>query len=257
MNAKTWIWQPAALLVMLALGLAGAQADVLELRDGQRLEGSFRGGDDQTLRFDANEELHLIPVDQALRLQFGPVGERAAAAPLPKAQAATRPAPAPHAVLAEKAGTPAAASRAAASPSQASPPSARSLEIPVGTLLRVRISDTVDPHIGAEGDRFAGLLETGLSAGGAMVIPARTRVYGVVSEARSQGPIASRLKLELTGLMLGGEMVELVSATHKVVTGSDASGPPASAGGASRADRVPAGSLLEFRLLQAVELPIR
>ena len=135
-------------------------------------------------------------------------------------------------------------------------PVARTLEIPVGTLLWVRISDTVDPRIGAEGDRFAGLLEAGLAVDGVSVIPARTRVYGVVSSARTQGPIASRLKLELTELMLGGEMLSVVSGTHKLVAQSSANASPANAT-AARPDRIPAGTLLEFRLLQSVELVTR
>jgi hypothetical protein len=240
--------------IAVFMGIGAAGADVLELRDGSRLEGSFRGADDHSIHFDALEKTHLIPIERARSLTFGapPDGAPGPRAKTPARPAqAQRPAPAPHPKLAEGP-----APGAGRTPStQASPaPAARAaaattLEIPVGTLLRVRMVDSVDPRIGAQGDRFAGLLETGLSANGVGVMPARTRVYGIVSEARTQGPIASRLKLELTGVMLGGEMLPLVSGTHKVV---EAPGPAKAA--PARADRIPAGSVVEFRLLQSVEL---
>jgi hypothetical protein len=240
--------------IALFLGPGVAAADVLELKNGSRLEGSFRGADAHSIQFDANDEVHLIPIEQAHSLVFGDTpdstrgpGKRA---PAPPAHS-QRPAPASHPKLAQSSATAAGTTppAQASSTPAASAPAATTVEIPLGTLVRVRIADTVDPRIGAQGDRFAGLLDTGLTADGVTVIPARTRVYGVVSEARTQGPIASRLKLELTGVMLSGEMLPVVSGTHNLVE------PPGPAKAAPvRADRIPAGSVLEFRLLQSVKL---
>ena len=259
------------LAIALVTGLDAAQADVLELRDGSRLEGSFRGADEHSIHFDTREEVHLIPIDQVRSLAFGeearPAATAAPARPKPPAAAsARRPRPArQHPGVAHSArpgATPRPAGGAAArpvahstaplqTPPQSAPQAPRSFEIPVGTLLRVRLADSIDPRMGAPGDRFGGLLETDLRADGTVVIPARTRVYGVVSEARTQGPVASRLKLELTEVMLDGRMLPVVSGNHKLARLPGAAGP---ANAAPRADRIPAGSLLEFRLLQSLEL---
>jgi len=264
-----------AILIASATWAGSSQADVLELRDGERLEGTFRGADSHAIQFDVDEQVHLIPLDQAQSLTFGASTDRAQPLPPPEDSARSEapktdqvsvqqlPQPAPqHPMLGTAPATsPRKTAKPAASATPARPaartPAAtkpRSLEIPPGTLLRVRLTDTLDPRFGAEGDRFAGLLETEFRAGGKAVIPAKTRVYGVVSEARTQGPIAGRLKLELSALMLSGEMIRVVSGTHKVVAPAGAG--PAKAGG-SRSDRIPAGTVLEFRLLQAAELKLR
>ena len=222
-------------LLAAVLVAGAAHADRLELRDGRSFQGRYRGGDAHSVQFDSGNEVHLVPVEQIRRLVFGEAS----------APGEAHPAPAGHAKLGE-----------AAPPATATPttPAPAAVEIPLGTRLQIRLSDTVDPRVGAAGDRFAGLLENGLAADGRTLIPRGSRVYGVVAESRTQGPVTGRLKLELTELMVGGEMVPVVSGTHALVAPTrDA--PPASA--ATRPDRITAGTLLEFRLLRAVELQLR
>jgi hypothetical protein len=142
--------------IALFIGPGVAAADVLELKDGSRLEGSFRGADAHSIQFDADDGVHLIPIEQARSLVFGDTQDSTRGpgkkAPAPPAHS-QRPAPASPPRLAQSsapaAGTtpPAQASSAPA----ASAPVATPVEIPLGTLLRVRIADTVDPRIGAQG----------------------------------------------------------------------------------------------------------
>ena len=68
--------------------------------------------------------------------------------------------------------------------------------------------------------------------------------------------MVTRLKLELSEVMLGGAMLAVVSGTHKRVPPATDSAPANAATAAARPDRIPAGSLLEFRLLQALELTL-
>ena len=233
----------AALLGLGLVAAGAAGADVLETRDGRVLDGTFRGATQQSIRFEVDGRVRVIPVDAARAVKFAAAtaSNRSAPPPAPITTAAARPEPPPPPASAEPA-----ASRAAA------------LVVTAGTRLRVRIGDTVDPRIGAEGDRFSGVLGSPLMADGVVVVPDGARVYGVVSEARSTGPVASRLKLELTEVMLGGLMIPIVSGTHQVLEMATMDGAelPAKATGTapSRPDRIPIGSLLEFRLLQPLEL---
>ena len=135
------------------------------------------------------------------------------------------------------------------------------MTVPAGTRLHARPLDTIDPERNATGDRFAALLELPLSAGGVEIAPTQAKVYGVVTAARASGPLAQRIELELTELLLGGSMAPIVTGTHRVVTPDSEHEAPAkgswSGGPAARADRIPSGTLLEFRLLQPLKLRLQ
>ena len=125
----------------------------------------------------------------------------------------------------------------------------------------MRISDTIDPRQVTEGDRFSAFLETPIVAGELTIAPARSRIYGVIAAVGTTGPIANRLQLELAELQLQGQMLPLSTGAHLIVepeTPTD-EGPAKPAGPAAatpRGARIPAGSVLEFRLLQPFELSV-
>lgn len=215
----------SAIGCVLALVLAGAAgADVLETRDGRLLEGSYRGGTQQAVRFEVAGELLLIPVEDLLALTFNGSARPAASEATP-----------------------------AATPTPANPPTLA--RIPAGTRLHVRLGDAIDPRQSTLGDRFAGTLETGLAAGDTPIVPVGTRVYGKIAEHRATGPVASRLKLELDQLMFHGQLFEIVSGPHQVLASDD----PVPANASTIPERLgfAAGMLLEFRLLQPVDLQLR
>ena len=93
-----------------------------------------------------------------------------------------------------------------------------------------------------------------------ILIAAVLLAVGVIAEAQTSGPIDSRIKLELTELMLQGQTAKIVTGTHKVVDASGAT--PASA--AAKADsaavhpeKIQSGTHLEFRLLRPFEIRLR
>jgi len=245
---------------------APAPADVLETREGRVIEGVLRGANQQSLRFETAEGLQVIPIEEALTLTFSAVPEA-------KPTSAPAPTPAPaRPEAASTASTPATAAPttpaptapgtppAAASPA-AEAPAPQRVRVPAGTRLRVRISDTIDPRQATEGDRFSALLETPIVAGGLTIVPARSKIYGVVASVGTTGPIANRLQLELSELQLQGRMLPLSSGAQQLVEPEAPSGDgapkPAGPGTATpRGSRVAAGTLLEFRLLQPFELAI-
>ncbi len=226
-------------IVCLALA-AGAAADVLETREGRAIEGTFRGATQEVIHFEVAGALQAIPVTEVRALRFDKTGAPATA------QGAATP--------------------AAAQPPQtagAAPAAAvlRTLSVPAGTRLRVRMADSLDARRSAVGDRFAAMLETPLVIDGVTVAPAGSKVYGKVTEAKIAGPTGSQLKLELTELMIAGQTLEILTGTQQLAEAA-ASADPAKAATPAEApapasDRILGGSILEFRLLQPFQVGVR
>lgn len=101
------------------------------------------------------------------------------------------------------------AAAAAAAPSQSS------VRVPAGTLLVVRMIDSINSKTNHVGDTFNASLEQPLDVNGTVVAPRGARVYGKLEEVKSAGKIKgkSELRLALTGIEING-------ATHSIVTGS-------------------------------------
>jgi hypothetical protein len=212
------------------LGLAMATsvaADLLETRDGRQFEGTFHSATQQAIHFEIDGSVRAVPLDQVLRVSFSSPPQDGSEAP--------DASPAPGVGAAR-------------------------VTVPAGTRLRARLLDTIDPQRNATGDRFAALLELPLSAGGVEIAPTQAKVYGVVTAARATGPVAGRIALELTQLLLGGRMASIVTGTHTLIRPDPDGELPAkasAAGGApARPDRIVSGTLLEFRLLQPLTLQV-
>ena len=72
--------------------MSQALGDTLQLKDGTALQGSFAGGDAQTIRFTTAHGMLAVPRNQALVMTFTP--------PVPAAPTPPSPKPAPVAVQA-------------------------------------------------------------------------------------------------------------------------------------------------------------
>jgi len=164
-----------------------AHADVLELKNGKVLNGTYVGGTAGTIRFETSEGVQVIETAQALALTFTGSGAAAAGSTTPPA-AAPAPAPAP-------AGGP--------------------VTVPAGTTLLVRMQDGASSN-DAKGKRFTTTLETDLIINGQMVAKAGTRIYGRVENAKKAGRYAgqSSLDLRLTELTVAGSMVPIVTGPY-------------------------------------------
>jgi hypothetical protein len=172
------------LLSAIALCLAlGVRADTLTLKDGTVFQGKYVGGDATTVQFQTNYGLQVVPMAQVKSLNVLP-GETAAAAPA----AAATPAPAPAPVAAAPA----------------------NVTIPAGTILLVRMMDSVSSK-SAVGATFTTKLETDLAVNGVVAIKAGTMVYGKVAAAtqakRARGQ--STLDIRLTQIVANGSPVAI------------------------------------------------
>lgn len=241
------------LFTALALG-AGTftlSADVLELKNGKVLTGSYVGGTAGTIRFQTSEGVQVVETSQALALTFTGSAPTAAA---PATPAAVAPAPA-----------------------------ASSLSVPAGTTLLVRMVDGASSN-DAKGKRFTTTLEGDLIIQGRMAAKAGTKIYGRVENAQRAGRYAgkSSLDIRLTELAVGGSFIPIVTgpfaqagsgsmgktargaaagaAIGAIADGGDGAAKGAAIGAVASGIRkgqpvvVSPGTLLEFQLQQPVTL---
>ena len=233
---------------LLGLG-ASARADILELKSGNVLNGKYAGGTAGTVRFDAGAGLQVIVTSQVIALTF----TTTAAAP-----AGYAPAPAPAPVAAPTAVT-----------------------LPYGTMLLVRMMDSVSSH-NSPGANFTTRLEYNLVADGVVVVPAGTVIYGRVQSStqarRAFGK--STLDLRLAQMVVGGSPIPIATsgfqqageasikkamrgaaggaAIGAIVDGGDGAAKGAAIGATAsllkkgQTITVPPGVLLEFTLTQPV-----
>lgn len=176
---------PILITALLSLAALPTRADVLELKNGQTLNGKYVGGTAGTIRFETSAGVQVVATGQALALTFTGGGTAAAAAP------AMAPAPA------------------------AAAPAATSATIPAGTTLLVRMVDPVSSR-DPQGKRFTTTLETDLAVNGVVVAKAGTKVYGRVQGAQQAGRFAgqSKLDLRLTELAVGPNLIPLMTSGY-------------------------------------------
>ncbi len=191
-------------LLILAVGLvlagaATAWADTLELRDGRVIRGKFMGGTEATVRMEINGAVQSFAVSQVMALSFS---ENTAASMVPVGEA------------------PAVASAAAPQTNNS-----QKVTIPAGTRILVRMIDGVDSANNHIGDKFRASLEQNLEADGVIVAPRGADVIGRLAEAKGAGHMTghSELKLELTDIRVGDELIPIVTGDYDV-TGKNRGG---------------------------------
>lgn len=181
----------------------------------------------------------------------------------------------------------------AASPSVAAEQGQRTITVPAGTPILVRTVNSIDSSQQQVGYRFQATLETNLMAGGKVVAPRGSTVFGRLAQAKSAGRFKgqSELGLELTDIVIKGTAYPLLTSdfvvkgkgegsktTRKVLGGAGlgaliggiagggkGAGIGAAIGGVTGTAMagskkgqqivVPSESLIEFRLQQPASLP--
>jgi len=185
-------------------------------------------------------------------------------------------------------------SRAPAGTAAPAAQSAKTVSVPAGTRILVRMIDSIDSSKQKAGYRFTASLETNLQVNNVVVAPRGTKVYGRLAAAESAGRMSggSQLALELTDILLNGTAYPLLTSTYEVKGSGEGSktakkvvggaglgaliggiagggkgaaigaGAGAAAGTAASAAKkgeqlsIPSETLLEFRLQQPAPLPV-
>jgi hypothetical protein len=239
----------------LTLCLSG-RADILELKNGSILNGSYVGGTAGTVRFEAGSGTQVIETSQIIALTF------------------TTPAPA--------SSLPAAAQLPAAAPAPAPAPAAQpqNVTLPYGTTLLVRLMDSVSSR-SAPGANFTTKLEYDLVADGVVAAKAGTIIYGKVQSSTQAGRAVGRstLDIRLAQMVVNGSPIPVSTSGYQeagqasiakaakgaaagaaigAIAGNAGKGAAigATAGALTRGQTltIPPGTLLEFTLTQPVTI---
>ena len=198
------------LLTMLCLAASVAWADTLELKNGSLIKGKFLGGTETEISFQVGSTVQKYNVADVVSLKFD--SETAASAPAAQPQSSLPDAP--HVEM---------------KPAY--------VTIPAGTRISVRTIDAIDSTRSLVGDRFQASLAEPLTLDGNVVVEKYALVYGQLTEAKESGTFTGRsqLRLELTGLVVDGKTVPVVTGEYEV-TGKSR--------GASTAKRTVGGAAL-------------
>jgi hypothetical protein len=260
------------LVIAIWLGASSAWADTLELKNGSLIKGKFLGGTESEISFQVGSSVQKYNVADIVSLKFDSEGAPSDQ-PTPAANALPS---APQPVENDGPKTPA------------------SVTIPAGTTIYIRTIDAIDSTQEQVGDRFQASLEEPLHVDGNEIVSRDTAVYGRLAESKESGTFAgrSRLRLELTALVVNGQTVPIVTgeyeltgksrgaSTAKRTVGGAAvgsiigaladggegaaigAGVGATAGAGSEIItggdqvKVPSETLMEFTLLQDVSIPV-
>jgi hypothetical protein len=182
-------------LTVLTLAASMAWADTLELKNGSLIKGKFLGGTDTEISFQVGSTVQKYVVADIVSLKFDSEGAATAPAPQPQSSLPDNPQP--------------------GAPVEAKPDH---ITIPAGTRISVRTIDAIDSTTSLVGDRFQASLEEPLTSEGITVVAKDAFVYGRLTQAKESGTFTGRsqLRLELTGIVVNGKTVPVVTGEYEV-----------------------------------------
>jgi hypothetical protein len=183
------------LVVALCLVASSVWADSLELKNGSLIKGKFRGGTESEISFQVGSAVQKYSLVDIVSLKFD--SERAVS------DMPTRPS--------SLSGEPGAVEHA----SMKTPVY---VTIPAGTRISVRTIDGIDSTKNRVGDRFQASLEEPLMVDGNVVVAKGADVYGRLAESKESGTFtgSSQLQLELTGIVVNGQTVPVVTGEYEL-----------------------------------------
>jgi hypothetical protein len=277
-----------ALVVALCLVASIAGADTLKLKNGSLIHGKFLGGTESEISFQVGSSVQKYNITDIVSLEFDSQG---IASDKPASSASDKPG-------APESGKPAAPESslpdAPETVKQDEISTSGKVTIPAGTRISVRTLDVIDTTEKQAGDPFQASLVEPLVVEGNVIVAKDADVYGRLIESRESGTFTGRsqLRLELTGIVVNGRTVRVVteeydmtgksrgaSTAERTVTGAAlgsiigaaagggegaaiGAGVGAAAGAGSQTItkgdqiRVPSETLLEFTLQQDVSVPV-
>lgn len=183
------------LIFVLCLTASFATADSLELKNGSLIKGKFVGGTDSEITFQVGSSIQKYNLSDIVSIKFDSDTERNDTLRR-RSSLSTEP---------DTAGG-----------NRSRPP--MYVTIPAGTRISVRMIDGVDSTKNHPGDRFQASLQEPLTVDGNVVVPKGSDVYGRLAESKESGKFSGRsqLQLELTGIVLNGQTVPLVTGEYEL-----------------------------------------
>jgi hypothetical protein len=188
--------QNCGIVLAMCLVASLAVADSLELKNGSQIRGKFVGGSENSINFQVGSSIQSYNVVDVRSLRFGSEAQEA-----PVSLSSAMPQYAASAVVNEDAGK-----------------NSTYITIPAGTQLVVRTIDSIDSTKNHVGDQFQASLEEPLYVDGNVVVAKGADVYGRLEESKQTGTFSGRsdLKLELTGIVVDGKTLPLVTGDYEL-----------------------------------------
>lgn len=92
-----------------------------------------------------------------------------------------------------------------------------SITLPPGTVVSVRLADSVDSNKNHFGDQFSGTVDPSVIVGNSVVIPRGTEAHVLMVEDKKGGRIHghAEVELELVSLIINGRRLEVESSTYE------------------------------------------
>lgn len=187
---KKSIWT----LVLILAGASWLTADTVHLRNGRRVEGTFLGGDTRQIKLmGADGNLQTIDIGEIESIRFA------------GASSASAPSPAPP-----------------RAPSYAASSAAAHEVVPAGTVVTVRMIDSVDSDVTHAGERFRASLDDPLQVGDKTVAPRGADVTVQVVRVKQSGKLTGReeVALDLYEIAVNGKKYPVASSYAEVASGS-------------------------------------
>lgn len=184
------------MLITVLLAAMIARADSLQLKNGSLINGRFIGGSENEISFQVGSSVQKFNRSDIVSIKFD-------------SDAAVS-------------GTPHGPDRVPLNDSEnvehASRRTPASVTIPAGTRISVRTIDGIDSAKNHVGDRFQASLEEPLIVDGNVVVAKGADVYGRLAESKESGTFSGRsqLRLELTGIVVNGQTMPLVTGEYQL-----------------------------------------
>lgn len=187
--------QICGVIVGLCVATVAARADSLELKNGSLIKGKFMSGTQTSISFQVGSSVQSYDVADIRALRFE--SEAQGASPSVPSKQPSVPSSIDKNEVAK---------------------SSSSVTFPAGTRISVRTIDSIDSTKNRVGYRFQASLEEPLAADGSVVVPKGADVYGRLDESKETGTFAGRsqLKLQLTGIVVNGQTLPLVTGEYQV-----------------------------------------
>lgn len=184
------------LVVALCLVASVAYADSLELKNGSLIKGKFVGGTESEITFQVGSSIQRYNLSDIRSLKFD--SETEGNDTLRRRQSSL--------------------SNETENVGRASLQPPVYVTIPAGTRISVRTVDGIDSTKNHVGDRFQASLEEPLTVDGNVVVPKGSAVYGRLAESKESGKFTGRsqLQLELTGIIVNGQTVPVVTGEYEL-----------------------------------------
>lgn len=161
------------------------QADVLTLKDGRKIEGTYLGGDSRQIRMVVGDQIQTFDLTQAVSLQFG--SEPVPAAPQPAKPVDAEPA--------------------------AAPPAEAKKEIPAGAQIVVRMIDAVDSETDKLGQTYRAAIDEPVVVDGQELIPKGADAVVKLIDDQRAGKLTGKteIRLDLISVTVQGRQLDVLT----------------------------------------------